>query len=81
MYLNIVTWNGKGGDLIESCQPRIILSDVYKVKYYDEEDKKVIEVMFKDGKYSYYTLTNNAFLMNEEGKVISSFGTFNCYGG
>ena len=86
MYLKIITWNGKSGhkDLMDTCKPQIMLSDVSSVRYYDDKDgqfgkenEKSIEVRFKDGTYDYYHLYNQAYLMNEEGKTINVYSPRN----
>lgn len=83
MYLKIITWDGKSGhkDLLDTCKPQIMLSDVASVEYMDDDDKKKIEVKFKDNTYEYYILHNYAYLMNEEGKTINVYSprNGNCY--
>jgi hypothetical protein len=83
MYLKIITWDGKTGhiDLLDTCKPQIMLSDVASVRYYDEdygkENQKCIEVMYKDKTYEYFNLFNYAYLMNDEGKTINVYSPRN----
>jgi hypothetical protein len=83
MYLKIITWDGKTGhiDLLDTCKPQIMLSDVASVRYYDEdygkENQKCIEVMYKDKTYEYFNLFNYAYLMNEDGKTINVYSPRN----
>lgn len=72
MYLKIMS--GENAADSDSRKSYEILDNVASAKFERIDGEPVVHVVFDDGDVEDYTISGNAYVMNESGRTISTFG-------